>query len=433
MVGGCIWDWVDQSVFDPVAIKNGTTVSADGFSGWMGGCDFDPWFKNHANNDKAFQGNFLNNGIITPDRKWTAKLTEVKKVYQNAAFVSLDGNKLTLRNKYPFNNLGDMFDLTYSVTRDGVEVESGKTSVNIPALQTATVTLPISVTPADNAEYAMVTGLALKSDTPWAKKGYRLADEQFVIQSRVAELPAINAKGSLKVKGNTVTGKDFAITFNESGAVESYIYKGHELVNAAPEYNDFRRIDNDNETKQGLESPNDGTPGYDYAATGIESHKITSPLRKNKNSASISMEAAGSKADYDVTYTVYPDGVMDMKVTFVPNRRGLRRLGMGMQFAPGFDEVTYYAKGPWSNYKDRQTGSYLGRYTTSIRDMIDENTHPQTYGDHQDLRDLTLVNEKDDVNLKIETQGPVAFSLSNYDELDWNKSTQYTKLHWADL
>ena len=433
MVGGCIWDWVDQSVFDPVAIKNGTTVSADGFSGWMGGCDFDPWFKNHANNDKAFQGNFLNNGIITPDRKWTTKLTEVKKVYQNADFVSLDGNKLTIRNKYPFNNLGDMFDLTYSVTRDGVEVESGKTSVNIPALQTATVTLPISVTPADNAEYAVVTGLVLKEDTPWAKKGYRLADEQFVIQPRVAELPAINAKGSLKVKGNTVTGKDFAITFNENGAVESYIYKGHELVNAAPEYNDFRRIDNDNETKQGLESSNDGTPGYDYAATGIESHKITSPLRKNKNSASISMEAAGSKADYDVTYTVYPDGVMDMKVTFVPNRRGLRRLGMGMQFAPGFDEVTYYAKGPWSNYKDRQTGSYLGRYTTSIRDMIDENTHPQTYGDHQDLRDLTLVNEKDGVNLKVETQGPVAFSLSNYDELDWNKSTQYTKLHWTDL
>ena len=145
------------------------------------------------------------------------------------------------------------------------------------------------------------------------------------------------------------------------------------------------------------------------------------------------MAAKGTKSDYDVTYTVYPNGVVDMKVTFVPNRRGLRRLGIGMQFAPGFEKVDYYAKGPWSNYKDRQTGSYLGRYTSTIRDMVDENTHPQTYGDHQELRDLTLINDKDGVNLKIQTQGPVAFSLSNFDEQEWNKSTQYTKLHWSDL
>ncbi|MDE6344132.1 MAG: DUF4981 domain-containing protein [Muribaculaceae bacterium] len=433
MVGGCIWDWVDQSVFDPVAIKNGTTMSADRYSGWTGGCDYDPWFKTHDNNDKAFQGNFLNNGVITPDRKWTAKLTEVKKVYQNADFLSLDGNKLTIKNEYPFNNLGEMFDLTYSVDRNGVEIESGKTEVDIPALQTSTVTLPINTVIADDAEYAVTVGLALKHDTPWASKGYRLADEQFVVQPRAASLPDVIAKGKLKVKGNTVTGKDFAITFNDNGAVESYIYKGHELINAAPEYSDYRRIDNDTEGKQALESPNDWNGGYDYAATGIESHKITSPLRKQKDHASISMTATGSKAGYDVTYTVYPNGVMDMKVTFTPERRGLRRLGMGMQFAPGFDEVTYYAKGPWSNYIDRQTGSYLGRYTTTIRDMVDENTHPQTYGDHQALRDMTLVNKQNGVNLKIETQGPVAFSLSNYDELEWNHATQFTKLHWADL
>ena len=202
---------------------------------------------------------------------------------------------------------------------------------------------------------------------------------------------------------------------------------------AAPEYNDFRRIDNDTEGKQALKDPNDGQGGYDYATTGIESHQITSPLKKGKNKASISMAATGSKTNYKVTYTVYPNGVMDMKVTFEPQRRGLRRLGMGMQFAPGFEDVEYYAKGPWSNYKDRQTGSYLGRYTTTIRDMVDENTHPQTYGDHQDLRDLILMNKENGVNLRIQTAGMVSFSLSHYNELDWNHKTHYTKLHWSDL
>jgi len=122
-----------------------------------------------------------------------------------------------------------------------------------------------------------------------------------------------------------------------------------------------------------------------------------------------------------------------MKVSFEPQRRGLRRLGMGMQFAPGFEDIEYYAKGPWSNYKDRQTGSYLGVYSTTVRDMIDENTHPQTYGDHQDLRRLLLKDQQKKVDLCILTEGQVSFSLSHYNELDWNHNSHYTKFHWSDL
>lgn len=432
VVGACIWDWVDQGIYNPIKIKANELKDKNGFMHITGGYDYDPWFKTHANNDKAFQGNYLNNGIITPDRKWTAKLTEVKKVYQHVEFKDLKDKSMTVKNKYPFNNLDDMFYLQYTVLKDGVQVEEGTLNVNIPALQEAKVNVPYQTVVKNDAEYSLLVGLCLKEDKPWAKKGYRLADEQFVLNERLP-LQEIVAKGKMRVKNNQVTGKDFSVAFDENGAVKSYIYQGKELLAATPEYNDFRRIDNDTEGKQALKDPNDGQGGYDYATTGIESHQITSPLKKGKNKASISMAATGSKTNYKVTYTVYPNGVMDMKVTFEPQRRGLRRLGMGMQFAPGFEEVEYYAKGPWSNYKDRQTGSYLGRYTTTIRDMIDENTHPQTYGDHQDLRDLILKNKENGVNLRIQTAGMVSFSLSHYNELDWNHKTHYTKLHWADL
>ena len=432
VVGACIWDWVDQGIYNPIKIKAHELKDKNGFMYITGGYDYDPWFKTHANNDKAFQGNYLNNGIITPDRKWTAKLTEVKKVYQHVDFKDLKDKSMTIKNKYPFNNLADMFYLQYIVLKDGVQVEEGTMNVNIPALQEAVVKVPYQTVVKDDAEYSLLVGLCLKENKPWAKKGYRLADEQFVLNERLP-LQAIVVKGKMKVKDNQVKGENFSVTFDENGAVKSYIYQGKELLAAAPEYNDFRRIDNDTEGKQALKDPNDGKGGYDYAATGIESHQITSPLKKGKNQASISMAATGFKINYTVTYTVYPNGVMDMKVTFEPQRRGLRRLGMGMQFAPGFEDVEYYAKGPWSNYKDRQTGSYLGRYTTTIRDMVDENTHPQTYGDHQDLRDLILMNKENGVNLRIQTAGMVSFSLSHYNELDWNHNTHYTQLHWSDL
>lgn len=432
VVGACIWDWVDQTIYHTDSINSGSLSNSYGFRAWTGGYDFDPWFENHANNDKAFQGNFLNNGIITADRQWTAKLTEIKKVYQYVSFRDYESNTVTIDNKYPFNNLSDMFYLTYELRKDGVKVEEDHCDIDIPALQSAKVNLPLVTPIRDDAEYTLIVGLCLKEDKLWADKGYRLADEQFVLTPR-ASLPAIAAKGKLKVTDNKVIGNDFSVEFDTTGAIKSYIYKGVELLASTPEYSDFRRIDNDTEGKQALNDVNDGNRGYDYAATGIEEYCITSPLKKSSNRASISMSACGSKTNYSVTYTVYPNGVLDMKVTFDPQRRGLRRLGLLFAFAPGFEGVEYYAKGPWSNYIDRQTGSYLGRYSTTVREMVDENTHPQTYGDRQHLRDLLLKNDRTGVNLRIFADGMVSFSLSHFNELEWNHNLHFTKFHWSDL
>ena len=432
IIGGCIWDWVDQTITNPTRINEGRLKDKNGFNYWTAGYDYDPWFENHANNDKAFQGNFVNNGIITSDRNWTAKLTEVKKVYQFAEFSSLEGKTLTIRNKYPFNNLNDMFYLSYSILKNGVEVEKGTVDIDIPALKSGKVAVPYKTRIKDDAEYSMIVGLCLKEDKLWADKGYRLADEQFQLTERLP-LKEIKAKGKMTVEGNTIKGKNFTVSFNENGAMDSYVVKGVEIIAAAPEYNDFRRIDNDTESKQGLRHNNDGSHGYDYASTGIETHTITSPLTIKDGVATISMKATGNKANYNVTYTVYGNGVIDMKVTFDPQRRGLRRLGLGMQFAPGYDNAEYFAKGPWSNYKDRQTASYAARYTTGIRDMVDENVHPQTYGDHQELRELLLINTQSKMNLRIQTEGMVSFSLSHYNELDWNHNLHFNELHWYDL
>jgi beta-galactosidase len=100
-----------------------------------------------------------------------------------------------------------------------------------------------------DAEYTLLVGLCLKEENLWAPKGYRLADEQFILNRR-APLQSISAKGKIKVKGNKVVGKDFSVEFDGNGVLKSYIYRGTELLAAPPEYNDFRRIYNDTEGKQ---------------------------------------------------------------------------------------------------------------------------------------------------------------------------------------
>ena len=437
IVGACIWDWVDQAVYNPVKIMTGELTDSRGFHYWTAGYDYDPFVDNHPGryNELAFQGNFLDNGIITPDRAWTAKLEEVRKVYQHVDFcLSDDGSALILHNKYPFLSLEDYFTLEATLLCDGNPVREYALDLpHIPALGTGSIALPAADLRDDGAEYLLNVSLRLKEDHPWAEKGYALAREQFCLRERAGQLPALNPRGTLTVEGNKVVGEGFSVSFNADGALSSYLWNGMELIAAAPEYDDFRRIDNDTSGHQYLGGSNDKSEGgYDYAASGIESHEITRPLSLSGSRATLSMAAKGSKTDYTVDYTVYADGVVDMTVHFDPQRRGLRRLGMGMQFAPGFDQVEYYARGPYTNYKDRMTGSFLGRYSTSVDGMIDELTRPQTYGDHQDLREMVLSGDNP-VQLRIETAGPVAFSLSHYNDRQWNMHLHFERQHWHDL
>ncbi|MBR2233916.1 MAG: DUF4981 domain-containing protein [Prevotella sp.] len=449
IIGACVWDWVDQAVYDPVKVMTGDTIDAHGFHAWTGGYDFDSYVDDNPGryNDKAFQGNYLNNGIVTPDRAWTSKLSEVKKVYQFVEFGRpTPAPSFTLKNKYPTINLADRFYIKGTLARDGHPVQDFRIDdFSVPAGETRTIALPKLGLQDEETEYTLTLSLCLLEAQPWAPADYALADEQFILQERPQKLPSVNlAQGSevntplaigrgVGGEASKVTGKDFSIEFNENGQLCSYIFHGRQLFAAAPEYNDFRRIDNDAEGKQYEKNTDDGGDHrYNYSATGIESHVVTSPLTIKDGHASLSMKANGWKTNYDVIYTIYPNGIVDMKVTFDPQRRGLRRLGLGIQFADGFDEVEYYARGPWSNYKDRQTGSYLGHYQTTIDAMVEENIHPQTYGDHQDLRELVLSGTSP-VNLRIQTEGSVAFSLSHFDELEWNQRLHYERLHWADL
>ena len=417
IIGGCIWDWVDQSIYKPSDLVYGTKTK-NGFHNWTAGYDYNSIAVNW-NPVTGFQGNFLNNGIITPDRAWTSKLTEVKKVYSNVTF-SKNGSTLTVKNKNSFIDLSG-YMLTYQLLCDGCLQEEGILSTpSATAGKSAYVTLPDFTTDNDH-EYLLNVQLRLKNSTLWADAGYIVADEQFSLTNRkevTAGTYTANG-GSVSVSGNTVNittkdGKKSTISFS-NGKLNSWNYNGTDLIYAAPDFNSYRDIDNDR---------------WSGSFQKSTSTSVTSSLTKEGNVAKMSMSGGNI---YTIDYTIYPDATIDMKVTFTSSSK-YRRVGLGMQFPGGFENVEYYARGPWSNYVDRKTGSYLGRYVTTVDDMIEENIHPQTYGDHQDLRELILSNGN--VALTIKTGGNVAYSLSHYDETQYcgTEDTMWRDgTHWYDL
>ncbi len=447
IVGGCIWDWVDQGLYDTRRIKAGLplTDSATGLRYYTSGYDY-----TQLNNGvEGFQGDFMSNGIITPGREWTPKLTEVKYVYRHVDLVSFADKQLTLRNKYTFTDISDLLSLRYAVLRDGVEVEHGQTALpSVAPGKEGKVYVPYTTEVEDGHEYFITFSLCLKADASWAQKDYALVQQQFALATdghsacasaadptfvsrSHGSLPLLQERGKLKVRGNEIVGDGFSLAFAEDGTLASWKYQGQEIVvpNQGPDFNGFRRIANDN-VSLGATSGIASNENKETAALMGTKMMISAPRRIGKNVV-VQTSVSNGTDTHILTYTVYPNGVVDMKADFENSSSDTRRIGLSMQFAPGLEQVEYYAKGPESNYIDRQRGSLFGRYHTTVNGMFEEQSAPQTMGDRQGLRDLTF--SSDQVSLHVQTEGLVAFSLSHVDDAQFDYDVFYGRKHPYNL
>ena len=425
-IGACIWDWVDQSIYSAADIKSGN-LTKNGF----------PLFKTGYDFPGPHQGNFCNNGILTADRQITAKYAEVKQVYSPVQFPAIAADKKTVsvKNKYAFSDLSRL-GLKWAVLKNGVEVESG--TADMPAVEagnTGTVEVPwTTVTDDADAEYLLNVAAVTLDDAAWAEAGHKVSQAQFIIQERAAMPAAETTDGTLSTSksgfNTTVATADGSIsaTFNSiTNNLAKLTMAGVDVlttVASAPVYNNFRWIENDRTTEQETES-------------GIG--KKTTTITDNTQSVTASIDHEGTKCPYTLDYTVYASGVMDIKATFCPVADNLRRIGLSMRLDSDWSNVEYYGRGPWENYVDRKAGCFLGAYKTTIDDMFEAYSHPQSHGNREDLRELRLVNAGGDT-LLFETDGRVAFSISRYDETafsaeelhPWNlsRSARYAYLHF---
>lgn len=448
IVGGCIWDWVDQGIYDTRRIKEHKPLidSKTGLHYYTSGYDYTRMNRG----DNGFQGDFMSNGIITPGREWTAKLEEVKYVYRDADFVGFKNHKATIKNKSAFTNLADAYTLTYRVLADGKEVEKGAAAV--PSCQpgaTCDVAIPYTTAVSADKEYVVELSLNLKNNASWAKKGYSMVATQFKLgaDAAVASIPVADPtfveqphgtlpvigklKGKLKIEGRKVIGDNFAISFAENGTIAEWTFNGKQIVmpEAGPDFNGFRRIANDNISLGATGGVAENENKEEGAISG-QKHLVKAPTKQGKNVV-VETTVGNGKDTHAIVYTIYPNGVVDMKVTFENSSVDTRRVGITMQFAPGMENVEYYAKGPWSNYIDRQRSQMLGRYTTTVDGMFEEQSAPQTMGDRHGLRNLKLSGNGTSLNITVE--GMLAFSLSHVDDLQFNYDVFYGGKHPYDL
>lgn len=406
-VGGCIWDWVDQSIYSYDAIKN-NQLTKNGFPAYITGFDC----------PGPHQYNFVNNGLVNADRAWSAELDEVKRIYQWVGFdLNTEKRQVKLTNKYLDRNL-NQFYLKWTLLADGKPVEDGIVKkLNCAAGGTETVDLKYNPTAFAGKELFLNIGLYTKEATNWCDRDYPVAEFQQQLTQRTEVLDKVdNTKAdALHATKNSDGGYTYAngkqkVTFDGQGNITLWAYEGKDLFmqNNGPRFDRYRWIENDNPME---------AYGNDPTDNGVTSQTATFQLSDDGKTATVNVTQNGNYGKATYKYTVNANGTIDLASSFEAQGNGARRLGFSLNFPSDMSKVRYYARGPRASYIDRLDGEDFGIYETTVKDMYEPFAHPQSNGNRIGLRWITLTNNEGN-GVKVETSGDVAFSLTPWTDTE---------------
>jgi beta-galactosidase len=151
-----------------------------------------------------------------------------------------------------------------------------------------------------------------------------------------------------------------------------------------------------------------------------ENRKLVSVVAGEPSDTGVSIKVnydlTGINAPYAIEYIIQNDG--SIRITSSIDMTGrdlpeLPRFGMRMQLPKSYNNVSYYGRGPWENYSDRNTASFIGSYSDTVTNQFTSHyIRPQESGYHTDVRWVS-VTSNDGNGIMIEGLQPVCFSATN--------------------
>ncbi len=405
MIGGCIWEWVDHGI-----VKFGGPQNRYYYGGDFG--------------DQPNDGDFVCDGLTTPDRRETAKLLEAKKIYQYIKFrpLSLSIGKIEIENKYDFTNLNE-FNISWELIKDGIIAESGSINpINLVPNQKTTLFVPYNKNLDSGSEYFLNVYFRLKENTSWGKVGYIVASEQFALNKKQL-LPLLNTTSMQKIQaektGNelVITGTEFSTVFDmQTGVMKSLKYGDKEMIHDKKglELNWYRSLNNDKYTDQNYYPVVYDKPVFTFQ-TSEDGKYVTVIMSKT---ATINFKKP-VEVPFLIKYQIYADGTVDVDANFTaPGVNVLHRLGLQVVLPAGLENIKYYGRGPHENYSDRRHSAFFGCYETTVKGMEAEHyVRSQSMGNRENIRWFTIT-DNNGRGLKISSKDRLSFSALHFTDND---------------
>jgi len=399
LIGAFIWDWADKAL---------TKLDANGQMYWTYGGDYGP-------PDIPSDGSMVCNGIVGPDRNLEPEIYEVKKVYQPIKTfpVDLESGRVRIKNKYNFTNL-DILGISWELTEDGSLIQSGQLpTLSLPPQEQQDITLLFQKPELKaGAEYWIKLNYSLAEDLPWADRDFVVGWDQFQLPFEVPSPPVHTETAKLPLElveseeRFTVSGEEFSVKIGKnSGAIESFIFQGNELI-SAPLIPNFWRVPTDNDFE------NRWDPTFTFGLGGMpersgiwklegQNRKIKKIKAKKQKKGVIRITSQATlpagNSQYNTVYTIFGGGEIIIHNSLKPGKElpNLPRFGMQMAIPEEFNLMTWMGRGPHESYWDRKTGAPVGIYSGFVEDQIHQYVRPQENGNKTDVRWVSLTNDKD--------------------------------------
>ena len=455
LLGGAIWDWVDQSLY------NYDKATGERYLAYGG--DF---------GDTPNDGQFVMNGIMFGDLTHKPQAWEVKKVYQPME-MSLHFNEnqwpdtLVVKNRNYFSPVKDydiVLDLKvvgYPMT--GLTIHGSKTgeisprgSIKVPVAELFENINGYNFSDARSLYPDMRLTARVKdlSQKPWHKnKGEVIAAEQFEVIP-VGLYNGITGKPEEPMAGSVsqISGNPFEIKLNPAtGQPMSLKVNGKEMLKPGTEIslNPFRAfVNNDNWLFASMYA--NGLNNLQHKCLNIGEAKLASPdgdirvisatvesrapygykiyggtsTGHNRIEAIDSVPFTADDLTFITNYvwTLTPNGKLSLRAVVNSNKpsANLGRIGLAMELNPGLDNLYYYGRGPKSNYPDRKSSQFIDMYKSTVQGEYDNFTKPQNTGNHTDTYFVEFYDESvgNEEGFSVSSRQPFNFTAIPYTEAD---------------
>jgi beta-galactosidase len=403
--GGFIWDWVDQ----------GLASENEKGKFWAFGGDFGP-------EGTPSDGNFCINGVVFPDRSLKPHSYEVKHVYQNIGFEAenLEQGQVLIKNKFFFSNLSK-FDFSYEISANGIVVKKGKLPVlDINPGESKTVSIDVKgIAAQPGIEYFVTLSAKTKIAENLLPAGWEIASEQLKLPfgSDKTHFDMARAGRVSFTEGASIdiSGDGFSLAIDsETGVITSYKSNGKELLlNGYGPRPAFWR------------APTDNDYGWSMPVlsrlwkVASDQVPVASSVKASQTGNIIQVEVVylldSLQSSWQTLYTIMGNGVVKIDNVLITTGEDvpvIPRIGMKMQLPSELSQIEYFGRGPWENYSDRNSSTFVGRYKSSVADLYVPYIRPQENGHRTDVRWLAL-SRTDGSGLLVVADSVIEFNALN--------------------
>jgi len=384
LAGGFVWEWVDHALW-----KNMQNHS----EGFLYGGDFGDF-----PNDK----NFSINGLLGANRIPHPHYFELKKVYQPVSFKLTGKNPLRIEitNRQLVTNLSD-YNFRYILMENGHKVSEGiLNSLDIAPLVKEQITLP-KIAFDSTKECFLTLQLLLKKDKLWAKHDYVFAWEQFQLKSPTIFEKSFPQEGISKPESTEseqyylISGDRFSVKFDKkTGMISEYKIGSETLIDRKVRFNFWRALtDNDKGWKVNQEMGIWAHEGENFMLLNLQV--------KEADGNTIAVKSkylfVATKSELEMQSLIYPDGTIsiDYSLSIPAKAPNVPRIGLQFTLNPKFQNIEWYGRGPQENYLDRQSGTGVGVFQSTLDNFITPYVRPQENANRCDIRWISFSsNEK---------------------------------------